>query len=103
MTSTLFQNGLSYLLSHGMKEEKAISILKQAGRELSSLPISSNFESVFYTHLSLCLDIEAFKARNKVNENMPDFRHRRRGKPVLTLISEPNEAVKVYAVSYEER
>ena len=102
MNNSLYQNGLSYLLNNGLSEDKAISILRQADKELSSLPISSNFESVFYTHLSLCLDIERYKVKKGI-ENIPTFSHRKKGKPILTLISEPHDTVKVFAVSYEDR
>jgi hypothetical protein len=101
MTNTMFQNGLSFLMNQGFTEDKAVSMLKQANKELTALPIANDFESVFFTHLSLAAEIEQYKNKKLLTPKQAFIVKNKRKPIVKTTLESVIDGKATWLVQYE--
>lgn len=102
MNKSLFQNGINWLVANGMNEDKAFHTVKQAEKELTSLPIASNFEDIFYIHLRLAKEVEDYKEKNKLQtpKQLWEKKHNRKA-IVRTSLDSIVGNVKTFSITYE--
>jgi hypothetical protein len=78
LDNNILNNGISFLVSNGLSPSLASNVVKQANKDINTLPIDSDIESIFKSYLKLSLSIEYHKQNQKQEVSIQDTKRERR-------------------------